>query len=83
MYVVDNLNTLRLEANRHFRNKTKAYMRTKIEELESNSKIKNIRDLYRGINYFKKGYQLRTSMVKYGNGDLLQTPTARWRKYFS
>jgi len=34
-------------------------MTAKIEELETNSKIKNIRDLYRGINDFKKGYQPR------------------------
>jgi hypothetical protein len=41
------------------------------EELETNSKIKNIRDLYRGINEFKKGYQPKTNMVKEENGDLL------------
>jgi hypothetical protein len=28
----------------------KAYLKAKIEELETNSKIKNVRDLYRGIN---------------------------------
>ena len=50
---VDNLNS---EVSRHFRNKKKAYPRAKIEELETNSKIMNIRDLYRGINDFKKGY---------------------------
>jgi len=44
--------------SRHFRDKKKAYLRAKIEELETNSKIQNIRDLYRGINYFKKGYSL-------------------------
>ena len=32
-------------------------MTAKIEKLETNSKIQNIRDLYRGINAFKKGYQ--------------------------
>ena len=31
-------------------------MRAEIEELETNSKIQNIRDLYRGISDFKKGY---------------------------
>ena len=41
---VDNLNNVRREVNRHFRNK-KAYLRAKIEELETNSKIQNIRDL--------------------------------------
>jgi len=37
--------------------KKKAYLKAKIEELETNSKIKNIRDLYRDINGFKKGHQ--------------------------
>ena len=36
----------------------KEYFRAKIEEIEANSKIHNIRDLYRGINDFKKGYSL-------------------------
>jgi len=35
--------------------KKKAYLGDKIEEIETNSKIQNIRDLYRGISYFKKG----------------------------
>jgi hypothetical protein len=33
----------------------KAYLNTKIEDIEMNSKIKIIRDLYRGISDFKKG----------------------------
>jgi hypothetical protein len=57
----DNPNNVR----RHFRNKKKEY------ELASNSKNKNIRDLYRGINEFKTGYQPRNNLVKYKNGDLL------------
>ena len=52
---VDNLNNLRREFTRHFRNKKKAYLRAKIEELETNSKIQNIRHLYRGI---KRGTSL-------------------------
>ena len=57
MYLVlaDNLNNVRRDASRHFRNIKKAYLRAKIEELETNSKINNIRDLYRGINDMKKG----------------------------
>jgi len=54
---VDILNNVRREVSRHFRNKKKAYLRAKIEELGNNSKIQNIRDLYRGINDFTKGYQ--------------------------
>ena len=38
---VDNLNSVRREVSRHFRNKKKAYMTAKIEELETNSKIRN------------------------------------------
>jgi len=52
---VDKLNKVRREVSRHFRNKKKAYLRAKIEELETNNKIQNIRDLYRGISYLKKG----------------------------
>jgi len=64
----------------------KAYLRAKIEELETNSKIQNIRDLYRGINDFKKGYQPRCSIVKNEKGDLVadsHSIVARWKNYFS
>jgi hypothetical protein len=37
-----NLNKVRRDASRHFRNKKKAYLKAKIEELETNSKIKNV-----------------------------------------
>jgi hypothetical protein len=43
----------------------------KINELESNSRNKNIREVYRGINEFKKRYQPRTNLVKDKRGDLL------------
>ena len=32
--------------------KKKAHLKVKIEELETNSKINNVSDLYRGINDF-------------------------------
>jgi len=83
---VDNLNKVRREVSRRLRNKNKAYLRAKIEELESNSKNKNIRDLYRGINDFKKGYQLRCNIVKDEKGDLVADSysiVVRWRNYFS
>ena len=47
---VDVLNNVRREVSRHFRDKMKAYLRAKIEEIETNRKIQNIRDLYRGFN---------------------------------
>jgi hypothetical protein len=42
-----------------------------MNELATNSKNKNIRDLSRGINEFKRGYQPRSNIVKDENGDLL------------
>jgi hypothetical protein len=46
----NNLNKVRRETSRHFRNKTREYLKGKINEVAMNSKDKNIRDLYRGIN---------------------------------
>jgi hypothetical protein len=80
-----NLIDVRREACRHFRHKKREYLKDKINELESNSKIKNIRDQYRGINEFKNGYQPRTSLVKDERGDLLADPHKilnRWENYF-
>ena len=57
-------------------------MRAKSEELETNRKINNIRDLYRGINDIKKGYQPRTRIIKDEKGDLVadsHSIMARWR----
>jgi hypothetical protein len=58
----------------------------KINELATNSKNKSIRDLYRGINEFKRGYQPRNNLVKDENGDLLadfHNILNRWKNYFS
>ena len=66
--------------------KKKAYLRAKFEELETNSKIKNIRDLCRGINDFKKGFQPRCNIVKDEKVYLVSnshSTVARWRNYFS
>ena len=41
---VDILNNVSREVSRHFRDKKNAYLRAKIEELETNSNIQNIRD---------------------------------------
>jgi Ribonuclease G/E len=67
----DNLSDVWREASRHFRNMKREYLKGKINELESSSKNKNIKDLYRGINEFKKGYQPRTNLVKDEGGDPL------------
>ena len=83
---VDNLNNVRHEVSRHFREKNKAYLRARIEELETNSKNKKIRDLYRGINDFKKVYKPRCNIVKDEKGHLVDDShsiVARWRNFFS
>jgi hypothetical protein len=72
--------------SRHFRNKKREYLRGKINELATNSKNKNIRALYRGINEFMRGYQPRSNLVKDENGDLpadYNTILNRWKSYFS
>jgi hypothetical protein len=46
-------------------------MKDKFNELATNSTNKNIRDLYRGINVFKRGSRLRNILVKDETGDLL------------
>ena len=80
------LNNVRREASRHFRNKKREYLDAKIDELETISKIKNIRDLYRSNIDFEKGYQPRTNLVKDGKGDLVTDCygfLAKLRNHFS
>jgi hypothetical protein len=81
----DNMDNVRLEASRTFRIKKREYLKNKINELETNSKNKNIRGLYRGTNEFKKCYQPITNTVKEKNGDLLADSHSilnRWKNYF-
>jgi hypothetical protein len=81
----DNLSNVRREASRHFRNKKREYLKDKINEIELNSKNKNIRDLYRDITEFKKGYQPKSNLVKDEMGDLLADPQkilTGWKNYF-
>jgi hypothetical protein len=51
--------------------KFRKYLKDKINRLATNSKNKNIRDLYRGIDDFKRGYQPRSNLVKVENSDRL------------
>jgi hypothetical protein len=41
----NNLNNIRCGASRHFRNKNREYLNEKINEVVTNSKNKNVRDL--------------------------------------
>jgi hypothetical protein len=42
----DNMHNARCEASRYFRNKKRKYLKDRINELATNSKNKNVRDLY-------------------------------------
>jgi hypothetical protein len=60
----DNLKNLRSEASRTFRKKKREYLKGKINELETNNKNENIRDLYKVTNELKKGYQPRINIIR-------------------
>jgi hypothetical protein len=82
----DNLQYLRSETSKTFRNKKREHLKDKINELETDNKNKNIRDLYRGIYKFKKGYQPRMNIIKDENGNLLADPESvlnRWKNFFN
>ncbi|KAJ4432287.1 hypothetical protein ANN_20905 [Periplaneta americana] len=76
---------IRREANRTLRNKKRDYLKEKLNEVETNSKDKNIRGLYKGIKEFKNRYQVRVNVIKDENGDLLADAHSilnRWKNYF-
>jgi hypothetical protein len=81
----DNLRNVRRDASRRFGNKKREYLKGKITDIELNSTNKNIKDLYKGITVFKKGYQPKTNLVKDERCDLLADPKkflTRWKNYF-
>jgi hypothetical protein len=55
-------NNVRREASGYFKNEEREYLKDKINELATNSKNQNIRDLYRRINEFKEAYQPRNNV---------------------
>jgi methionine synthase I (cobalamin-dependent) len=66
----DNLNNVRHETCRTFRNNLREYLKEKIMILKQTVGTK-ISDLQIGINEFKKGYHHRTKFAKHENSDLL------------
>jgi hypothetical protein len=81
----DNLQNLSHEISRTFRNKKREYLKGKINDLETNNKNKNIRDLCKGINEFKKGYQPIINIIKDENDNLIADPQNvlnRWKNFF-
>jgi hypothetical protein len=82
----DNLNNIRRETSRHLRNKKREYLKEKIDELATNSRIRIFTEPYRRINYFRRRYQPRSTLVKDENGDLRAGShiiLSMWKNYFS
>jgi hypothetical protein len=67
------MQNLKCETSGTFRNKKREYLKDKINKLETN-KNKSIKDLYRGIDGFKKDYQPTINIIKDENGNLLTYP---------
>jgi hypothetical protein len=60
------------------------YLKNKINEFATNSKNKNSRDLYRGINEFRRCCHPRNNLVNDATGDLLADShniLNRWKNY--
>ena len=57
-------------------------MKAKVNK--ENSKNKNIREINKGINEFKKGYQLRPYVIKKHDGTIVADTTgilSRWEQF--
>jgi hypothetical protein len=81
-----NVKNLRHETIRIFRKKKRECLRGKINEPETNNKVKNIKEMYRGRNKFKKWYQPRINIKDAENVNLLAYPQSvlnRWKNFFN
>ena len=62
-------------------------MKVKVNKLEENSKNKNIREMYKEIHEFQKGYQPRAYVIKKkGDGTIVADTTSilsRWEQFLS
>ena len=82
----EDFSNVRRNTCRIFRKKKRDYMKAKVNKLEENSKNKNIREMYKGINEFKKGYQPRPFVIKKHDGAIVADITSilsRWEQFFN
>ena len=81
---IENLCNIRRDTSRHIRKIRKEFLKVNVDELEINSQIKNIRDLYRGINDLRRVTTI-TNIVKDEKDDLLtytHSILPGWRNHF-
>jgi len=83
--LVDYLNTVRCELV-DIQEQKGEYLKGSLMNLKTDRKNTNIRDLYRGISEFKKGYEPRTNAVKdkkISAGKNCHSILKSWRNHFS
>jgi hypothetical protein len=71
---------------RSIRQKKAAYLKGKINEIETNSQRNNVRAMYIGINSHRKGFQARLNVVRNEEGNLVadaQGVLKKWKDHFS
>jgi hypothetical protein len=83
----DNLQNLRCKTRRTCRKNKREHLKDKISKLETNKKHKSIRNLYRGINEFKRDCKPEINTIikdEYSNllGDQ-QSVLIRWKNFFN
>jgi hypothetical protein len=81
----DNLKNIRHEASAHFRNTKREYMKDKINELTI-ATTRTFRVRYKGTNEFKRGYKLRSKLMRDESGHSLAYSLNilnKWEEYFS
>ena len=67
------------------RRKRREWEKKKIVEIEENGRKRDVREMYKGINSVKKGFQSRSNVVRDENGDLTADREGvlnRWKRYF-
>lgn len=73
------------EAKEIIKKKKRAYMNLIMTKAEENFRDRNPREAYRSINFFKRGYQPKTTLCRAQDGELLAEKGKvmdRWRQYF-
>jgi hypothetical protein len=81
----EQLQKISKEYKRLVRRKKREWEKEKIVEIEDNRRQKNVREMYKGINSTKKGFQSKSNTVRDEKGDLIADRDGllgRWKRYF-
>ncbi|XP_033231545.1 craniofacial development protein 2-like, partial [Belonocnema kinseyi] len=71
--------------SRFYRRKKREWEKNEILAIENHKKQNNTREMYRGINSIRKGFQSRTDVIRDENGNLVADATEGlnlWKNYF-